>query len=336
MRLERAAFATLPRDLAISAVFNALLAVAFTVSGAGFLAANFVLCQAIGLSCHLLIDAPRRMLWPNGVVPPAKMALLAAFGIALGWVAGSLIARALVGNPHGFDPLGSRQGLGVLAMTIILGIAATAFFWSRERLAQARTQAVEARLKMLQAQIEPHFLFNTLANLDALIGIDPARARAMLGHLNDYLRATLTSARKERNTLADEFALIAGYLQVIGVRMGPRLAFTLELPDSLRSLEIPPMLLQPLVENAIRHGLEPKIDGGRVDIAVRQEAGKIAITVADTGIGHGNSASPGTGFGLAHVRERLSAAYGAGATCEVATNPGGGTMVALRVPLDRK
>ena len=184
----------------------------------------------------------------------------------------------------------------------------------------------------MQAQIEPHFLFNTLANLDALIGIDPARARAMLGHLNDYLRAALAAARKARNTLAGEFALLEGYLQIIGVRMGPRLSFSLDLPEALRNTEVPPMLLQPLVENAIKHGLEPKIEGGRVEIRARAESGRLAIAIADTGIGLGNIASAGTGLGLAHVRERLAAVYGGGATLEVGARAGGGVNVTLSIP----
>jgi sensor histidine kinase YesM len=154
----------------------------------------------------------------------------------------------------------------------------------------------------------------------------------MLGHLNDYLRATLASTRKERNSLASEFALLTGYLEIIAVRMGSRLAFSLELPETLTACEVPPMLLQPLVENAIKHGLEPKIEGGRIEIRARAESGRLVITIADTGEGLGSSRVQGTGLGLEHVRERLAAAYGADGSCDFALNPAGGTVVTLHLP----
>ena len=112
--------------------------------------------------------------------------------------------------------------LGFLALTAGAGLGGTFFFWTRERLAHSERGAAEARLKLLQAQIEPHFLFNTLANLQALIGSDPTRAQAMLGHLDGYLRATLASTRNDKCTLADEFALLRGYLEILAIRMGPR------------------------------------------------------------------------------------------------------------------
>ena len=227
---------------------------------------NFVYSQCIGLPAWFLIDAPRHLLWPD-----QRPRLLAFLPIVIG----SLLAATYGGTWLGAQLLGHpwslRTPLTSLLITATAGFLAVLYFWERGRAESIERQIAEARLKLLQAQIEPHFLFNTLANLDALIGIDPARARVMLGHLNDYLRATLASARKERNTLADEFALLDGYLEVIGVRMGPRLSFSLDLPDALKACEVPPMLLQPLVENAIKHGLEPKIEGGRIEIAARAE-----------------------------------------------------------------
>jgi len=224
-----------------------------------------------------------------------------------------------------------RSAGGALGVTVVAGIIGTWFFWNRHRAAEMERQRIEAQLKMLQAQIEPHFLFNTLANLDALIQTDPRRARAMLGHLNDYLRATLAATRRERSTLADEFALLRGYLEVQGMRMGERLRFRLELPESLAQADLPPMLLQPLVENSLKHGLEPKVEGGEVNVVAREEGGRLVLEVADTGLGKANGATGGSGVGLANVRERLAAAY-EGAKVEAGVNPAGGYTVTLSIP----
>jgi LytS/YehU family sensor histidine kinase len=256
-------------------------------------------------------------------MPPFKMMIaLAAAGIAAGFFAGTALASALMGTPYGMH-YGSRP-LGALVFTAFAGIVVTAFFFNRERVASLRLRAetmergaIEARLKLLQAQIEPHFLFNTLANLHTLIDADPARAQKMLEHLNDYLRATLSAARRDSGTLGEEFALLRGYLEVLAIRMGPRLAFTLSLPEELSAIAMPPMLLQPLVENAVKHGLEPKIDGGRVDVSAEKAGASVVVRIADTGLGLGNSSTKGAGVGLSLVRERLSAAYGAHASMTI-------------------
>ena len=323
-----------------SLIFNTAIAALLTSVGLGErfhpgitdrLFVNFVYSQCIGLPAWFLIDAPRHLLWP------AQRPRLMAF---LPIVIGSLLAATYGGTWLGAQILGHpwtlRTPLTSLLITATAGFLAVLYFWERGRAEVIERQVAEARLKLLQAQIEPHFLFNTLANLDALIGIDPARARVMLGHLNDYLRATLASARKERNTLADEFALLNGYLEVIGVRMGPRLSFSLDLPDALKACEVPPMLLQPLVENAVKHGLEPKIEGGRIEIAARAEDAGLVITIADTGIGLGSNQSPSTHLGLENVRERIAATYGGAASLEVGARAGGGVMVILSMPQERK
>jgi sensor histidine kinase YesM len=152
----------------------------------------------------------------------------------------------------------------------------------------------------------------------------------MLGHLNGYLRATLAAARRERSTLADEFALLRGYLELQAMRMGERLRFRLELPESLAQVDLPPMLLQPLVENALKHGLEPKIEGGEVKVSASAEQGRLVLEIADTGIGRGSSG--GTGVGLANVKERIAAAYEGKARIAASENPAGGYTVTLSIP----
>jgi LytS/YehU family sensor histidine kinase len=222
--------------------------------------------------------------------------------------------------------------LGFLALTAGAGLGGTFFFWTRERLAHSERGAAEARLKLLQAQIEPHFLFNTLANLQALIGSDPQRAQAMLGHLDGYLRATLASTRNDQCTLAEEFARLRGYLEILAIRMGPRLAYSLDLPEALATATMPPMLLQPLVENAIKHGLEPKLDGGDLRVAASAEGGQLVLKVEDSGLGFGAASTSGTGVGLLHVKERLAAVYGNAATAEIGETPAGGVRITLRLP----
>jgi sensor histidine kinase YesM len=194
--------------------------------------------------------------------------------------------------------------------------------------------ATEARLKLLEAQLAPHMLFNTLANLRALITLEPARAVAMLDHLDSYLRAVLTGSRELSHPLAAEFARLADYLELMSVRMGPRLRYELVLPAALRNVRLPPLLLQPLVENAIRHGLEPLVEGGAIEVCAHREGSLLLIDVKDTGTGFDDGARPvGTGFGLAQVRERLQSLYGERAELAVTASPGGGTLATLRLPL---
>lgn len=257
------------------------------------------------------------------------LALLAA---PIGWFGGSSIASVLLGEPWSPAALGTNAVLGFLALTAGAGLGGTFVFWTRERLAATERGAAEARLKLLQAQIEPHFLFNTLANLQALIALDPKRAQEMLVHLDGYLRATLATTRNDQSTLGEEFALLSNYLEIIAIRMGPRLTCKLDLPEPLAATTLPPMLLQPLVENAIRHRLEPKIEGGNVEVTAREASGRLVLTVQDSGLGLGAASTAGTGVGLAHVRERLAAIYGDTASVDIVAPPGGGTRVTLHIP----
>ena len=147
------------------------------------------------------------------------------------------------------------------------------------------------------------------------------------------MRATLATTRNDRGTLADEFALLRGYLEILAIRMGPRLAHELDLPQDLARASVPPMLLQPLVENAIKHGLEPKVDGGTIRVSARAEGRTLVLVVEDTGLGFGSVATAGSGIGLSNVRERLAALYGTAGLLETGENPGGGARVTLRLPL---
>ena len=328
-----------PFALLAVAAFNTVIAVLLSVVGyGGSFGDNLVFSQCIGLTLLVLIHLGWRAFWPDRKPPRGPFMALIAAAVVLGWLGGSFLASLVLGLPWS----AGRNAWAALAVTVTAGVAGTWFFWSRHRAADIERQRIEAQLKMLQAQIEPHFLFNTLANLDALIQTDPQRARAMLAHFNGYLRATLAATRRESNTLADEFALLRGYLEVQRMRMGERLRFSLELPEPLAQADLPPMLLQPLVENALKHGIEPKVEGGEVRVSAREEGGRLLLEVADTGrgatrngrdgpSGNGEGSTSGMGVGLANVRERLAFAF-PGAQFEAGPNPAGGYTVRLSIP----
>jgi sensor histidine kinase YesM len=199
----------------------------------------------------------------------------------------------------------------------------------RERTESAQRAAVQANLRALQAQIEPHFLFNTLANVTSLIHTRPDDAKHMLEEFIAYLRASLATTRENETTLAKEFVLMQSYLAVLKVRMGDRLAVRVELPDDLQTFSLPPMLIQPLVENAIKHGVEPKIEGGEILLKAAKVGDVVAIEVADTGLGFQNSTS--NGIGLRNVRERLDKLYDGKATLAIEDNVPSGTKITIRI-----
>jgi signal transduction histidine kinase len=203
-----------------------------------------------------------------------------------------------------------------------------------------KRQVIEARMAAMQAQVEPHFLFNTLASIDHLIETDPPRASKMQKNLIALLRASMPTMREANaqatRDLGRELAVIRPYLEILKVRMEERLQTEVRVSDGLLSAEFPPMMLQSLVENAIKHGLEPKAEGGSLTVAAEIVHGKLAVTVADTGLGFGKAATAGTGIGLANIRERLQLLYGSAASLTVSENPGGGTRVTITVPYRAK
>jgi hypothetical protein len=202
-----------------------------------------------------------------------------------------------------------------------------------------KRQVAEARMAAMQAQVEPHFLFNTLASIDHLIETDPARASVMQKNLIALLRASMPTMREASGgngngvrDLGREIAVIKPYLEILKVRMEERLTTEIAVPDGLLSAEFPPMMIQTLVENAIKHGLEPKPEGGHLRVAAEIVHGKLQMTVSDTGLGFGKAATAGTGVGLANIRERLQLLYGPKASLTVAQNQPSGTLVTVTVP----
>jgi hypothetical protein len=188
-----------------------------------------------------------------------------------------------------------------------------------------------AKLSLLHAQVEPHFLYNTLASAQVLTRSDPARADNMLGHLITYLRHSLPRTEEALSTLGVELERAAAYLEILKIRMGERLTLQIQVPDVLKQTPLPPMMLQTLVENAIKHGLEPVPGGGTIWVLARAADGKVAITVADDGRGFSEEGG-GTGIGLKNVRERLRLAYGEAAAFAIVANFPKGVAATITVP----
>ncbi len=310
---------------------------------------TLVYSLAIGMPSWVLIDFGRHLFpssqhtgWPEGV-PSIALPLV---GNVLGFLAGTWFADRWFGFSSWdlYDRPQLRISIGI---TVLSALALTYFFYTRGKSAwlqakvnEVRSQATEAQLKLLETQLEPHMLFNTLANLRALIGTDPMRAQEMLDRIIAYLRATLTASRSTQHPLSNEFDRLRDYLELMAVRMGPRMAYTLDLPDALREVPVPPLLLQPLVENAIRHGLEPQVEGGHITVRASTQPGPhgpmLVIEVNDTGTGLPDTLptpGPGQSFGLTQVRERLATLHGAAGTLNLIAVSAGGTSASVVFPL---
>lgn len=197
----------------------------------------------------------------------------------------------------------------------------------RERLGR---QVAEAQLKLMQAQVEPHFLFNTLANVHFLVETDPPRAATLLDHLLQYLRAAIPQLRQQSTTLGQEARLTQAYLSIIQMRMGSRLRFSVAIPEELEGVPFPPMVLLSLVENAVKHGIEPNSNGGEVVVGARRLDGRLAVWVEDNGKGLGESFAQGVG--LSNIRERLAALYGGLARFSLTQGPQGGAVARVEIP----
>ena len=340
-------------DFAYATILNVLCALVITFMGStvGKFLPNLVYSMCIGTIAFIIIDGMRLALWNDTPEQRPKwlpFLVLVLVAVTIAQYGGSFLAGSLLGLKMSAMVPGSPRMTSMLIFTLSAAGVATLFFASRERLMRAEAQvaqekaraeaiarqALQAQLQLLQAQIEPHRLFNTLANLQGLISLDPERAQRMLDQLIQYLRATLSSSRAQSTTLGQEFSLMEAYLGLMSVRMGQRLSYALHLPDALRAASVPPMLLQPLIENAIQHGLEPKVDGGHIEVVAAMDKGMLLLHVSDSGLGrvHGAGTS-GTGLGLTNMRERLLALYGDLASVSLADGATAGTVAHLSLPM---
>jgi signal transduction histidine kinase len=334
------------------ALFNLLVAGVIAMINGGRLVNSLVYVQCIGLSIWGAIETGRRLLpsgkrgWPAGW----RLVALVAAGCVLGYAVGLSVADAVFGYSSWRDYLRQpRRFLGDFGPSLAFGMLVSSWFYLRGQARAHRAQAAAAthaatlaRLDLLQSQLEPHMLFNTLANLRALIAADPARAQEMLDRLIAFLRATLAASRQATHPLADEFARIDDYLALMKVRMGDRLHAHTALSPELGAIAVPPLLLQPLVENAIKHGLEPQRGPGELRVSAARDGGVLVLTVIDTGRGLEAAAAArsrdpvdtGSGFGLAQVRERLQTLHGDAARFTLAPRAEGGTRAEIRLPIE--
>ena len=341
-------------------LFCASLAVAFTVFGfvsnagladqlgdpqvwAYWYGKNLVVSLTIGVLIHLLFDATRS-LWAT----PLRVRSwrhwqrtlffsgIPLLGMVVGWPLGVWLTGADLGAAIA-SRSGNRLILGTVFTLLVLSFIFHHYFSAKAGEAEAQKRATEAQMRLLQAQIEPHFLFNTLANVQSLMDHDLPKAKQMLSSFTDYLRGSLGALRSERSPLAQELALAQNYLQLLQARMEDRLQFSISADEATRQLPLPPLLLQPLIENAVVHGIEPNIAGGTVRVSAQLLAGQLVLEVQDDGRGLDaaprRSATPGAGMALANIRQRLQAHYGAEATLEVkATHPG--TLARITLPVE--
>jgi len=329
------------------------LAVTVTLAVMGALALNpitlnpfiEVLAEALFVSMVLLFGFKVAGAWRQTLLPRWVTQLLA---VALGAALSPFIVQMLSVRGDFSAFLASRQMVhGYVLVTLSAALIGTLFALGalvRERDAQARTlalqlaleretlqrQAADARLRLLTAQIEPHFLLNTLANVQQLVESGSQRAAPVFRSLIDYLRAALPQLHEEGSTLGDEERLVRAYLELMLMRMPDRLAFTIAIEPSLRTLPFPPMALLTLVENAIRHGIDPACEGGRVEVGARAGAGRdVHLWVADTGVGLAEGGSIGTG--LRNLQERLEAFFGPGASVTLSGQSPHGVRADIRV-----
>jgi signal transduction histidine kinase len=275
--------------------------------------------------------------------PLLRSALLAA-SVLVGAIVGEWLVRLLYDQQNALVPLlTSALRWGAVAFAV----ASTYYLWrasaaSGEQLRQEslRRQSVEqqltnTRLTALRKQIEPHFLFNTLATVRRLHQTDPAAGACMLAGFIDYLRRVLPMLDCSEVALGDEVNLIRAYLAVIQLRMLGRLAVTFQVPDELRAIRVPPLALATLVENAIKHGLAPLPSGGTISITASSQESLLELVVADNGVGLRTDSGGGTGIGLYNVRARLATLYGAKATLQVQANRPTGVCATIKLPLGR-
>jgi len=303
---------------------------------------NLVYSHAVGFSIHILSEwcGPPLRVWLAKAGYAVRLAAYSTLWVA-GVVLGFAIASLLLG--HEFHNLVALYPMIVVALLIatVTGLAHRSHVMSelraererRERLEEQRALAT-TRLRLLQAQIEPHFLFNTLANVSSLIDADPKRARVMLDQFTLLLRALLDQTRQSATSLRKELQVAEAYLSVLKIRMGERLAYRIDVPSDLVELEVPAMLLQPIVENAVKHGIEPKMQGGMVLVSAARTGDELVLAVEDNGVGF--VADSKESIGLGAIRERLAVQFGDHGRLEIVRTEQQWTRVAIHIPMSGK
>lgn len=303
--------------------------------------------QLVGLCITTAALLIGRLPWLTRLPDAAGLVLNLLLAAPIGYYAGMSLSAWFRGSqPKLF--LSEVPGFGPWIATALATSLVGLLLWGRERIraesmarVEAQRLAAEGELRLLRAQLEPHMLFNTLANLRELVDENPTAARSMIDALIAFLRQTLAATRVERTSLEAEFTLIRAYLSLMSVRMGNRLTWSTDLPDELRGRTLPPMMLQPLVENAIQHGIASQVGPASIRVGAELSDGDLVITVTDTGRGldftmpqgpGSLQAETGRGYGLAHVRERLRAEYGSRGKLDLSPNEPRGTRARVWIP----
>lgn len=291
--------------------------------------------------------------WPHRLPRGMARWALQVAAVALAMPLGTLVIY-LLSTPAGAPPFWQDASRGMGFVSLSLGgllvapwVALAALVrqkdaWAREQAlgfelerSELRRQALDARLRLVQAQVQPHFLFNTLANVRELVESGAPQAADVLGSLIAYLRAAVPRLNETGATLGQELEMVRAYLELMHMRMPDRLRYTLSADDAAASLRCPPTTLLTLVENAIRHGIDPSEEGGRVDVAVRLRDGVCQVTVADSGVGLAPDGGIEGGTGLESLRERLRMAFGDAAALRLTTRHPRGVLAALHFPAVR-
>jgi signal transduction histidine kinase len=337
--MTRMPLAKLLQELGLALAYNTAVGLYLTAVTSYSLSTNLIYTQFVGLAIYAamrgscqLFDQPRPG-WGNAAL---SIPLGGFVGFALAtWVKGLTLDEVLQAYPD--------VALITTATVLIFGILAVWHFHDEacmleaqaearaERLRRSEQEALTTRteLALLQAQIEPHFLFNTLSNVVGLIDTDPAAARGMLLDLTALLRVSLARTRQSEVTLGEDLELLRAYLGIMAVRMGERLRWHVDAEPDTLDTRLPPLLVQPLVENAIRHGIEPAPAGGELSIRCRG-SDMLVVEVENSGCVFAPGAQEG--IGLANVRERLRACHGEGAALELEPREGGGLTARIRLP----
>ncbi len=331
------------RDFSYNILF--CIIIALFLKGIKFADTGFIeyliVSLSIGLTIHSLVMISSFFFWSSPLSMLSSSVIAIIIGTALGWLIGS----AIIGRIDSIS-LFEKGFFKAMILGIMFGTMIYYFFFSRYSISEKESliqeerikrltsekKIVETNLKLLQAQIEPHFLFNTLSNILSLIDTDLETGKSMLVNLMQYLRTTLSKTRQDTSTLGREMELISAYLNIFKIRMGERLCFKMDIPEKMKNLTFPPMLIQPLVENAIKHGLEPEIEGGEILIRGAVDGDRIRIEVSDTGQGFYENSDPG--MGIENIRQRLQSLFGGRARLILEENRPSGMKAIIEVPYE--
>ncbi|MCF6246531.1 MAG: histidine kinase [Desulfobacula sp.] len=334
-------------SMAITAVFSTAIALVlnFMVFKEARFGEVFIISQFTGLSiCFfvntgMIISEQKLKKWMGGCI---------ALGLTIGIIAGGLLSIGFLSYFHQLNLRYYYENVfsSIAVFGVVFGIPIIYFFTAREKLIESQKKIQNEKIKrltmeketamttlrLLQAQIEPHFLFNTLSNVISLFDIDVEKAKQMLIDMNQYLRISLARTRQEMVTLSQELDLVRQYLDIFKIRMGKRLSYEINDKTDRKDLLFPPLIVQPLVENAIKYGLEPKVDGGKISIDCWIEKELLSIVISDTGKGLDEDANQ-AGIGINNVSKRIESIYGNKAGLTLTQNHPSGIKAVIRVPL---